>query len=256
MRARPERRGTVTCEVWWATPSGATALAALLEAAEHRRAERLRDHDRARFVTARALLRLVLAARTGTAPSELRLDTTCYRCGAGHGKPRLVGGDGSVSFSIAHSGDRVVVAVADGTAIGVDVEVGAGTGAEELMSLGASILAPAELADYWRLEPSRRPRALAVWWTRKEAVLKATGDGLTVPMRSLAVTTPDEPAALRSTGRARSSTAAMAVLHDLAADERTVACVAALGVASLTVVERDGDRLLASATAPAATGRA
>lgn len=257
MRTRRGSRATVAtgrrpavCEVWWATP-GSADLLELLDATERRRAARLhRPQDRARFVTARAVLRLVLGELLGTTPSELRLDVTCPRCGGEHGKPRLLGGDGSVSFSIAHVAGRVAVAVADGTAVGVDVEATVGRSAVDLTDLATDILSPAELRDHQRIAPLRRAHALAVCWTRKESVLKATGDGLMVPLRDVVVTASDHPAALRevpgvSSGRHRT---AMATLHDLAPGEGLVGCVAALRVSSLTVTERDGDALLAGTT--------
>lgn len=248
MRDRPDRRRGAACDVWWATPSDRTDLLQRLDDREQRRAARLRRaDDRDRFVTARALLRLVVAERTGTAPSELRIDTTCERCGADHGKPRLLGHGGAITFSIGHSGHRIVVAVADGAAVGVDVEWVGSHDAASLTALSDSILAPTELDDYRRLEPAARGRALAVWWTRKEAVLKATGDGLTVPMPRVTVTAPDEPAALRSPDGADLGAAAMVTMRDLDPGGGGVACLAALDVSSLSVTERDGDDLLARA---------
>src|SRR5690606_39028481 len=114
-----------------------------------------------------------------------------------------------------------------------------------LSDLGTGILAPAELVDYRALAPEARPHALAVWWSRKEAVLKATGAGLTLPMRSVAVTAPTRPAALRSP---RAGRTAMLALRDLTPREGLVGCVAAVGVTWLDVTERDGDELLAGAT--------
>lgn len=245
MSARDDAR-TATCEVWWATPSDSPDLLHLLGDAEVRRAERVRDPgDRSRFVTARALLRILLAARTGAAPSALVIDTTCHRCGADHGKPRLVNG-GTHELSIAHSGNRVVVALTDDAVqVGVDVEHTDGPVAAHLADIAGTFLTPAELTDLRRTDPADRQRALAVWWTRKEAVLKATGDGLTVPMRQVSVTAPDEPAALRD-ARGRSVVA----LSDLTPRDGTAACVAAVRVSSLVVSEWDGDDLLARAVPP------
>lgn len=244
----PDGHGVVGCEVWWATPSGRTDLTRVLDDGERHRAGRLRDTgDRERFVTARALLRLLLTERTGAAPGAHHVDTTCPWCGADHGKPRLIGRDQRVHFSIAHSGGRVAVALADGVAVGVDVESVPDRGAEELTLLSTNILAAAELTDYLRLAPSARGRALAVWWTRKEAVLKATGAGLTVPMRDVMVSTPGEPAGLRGP---RGSGRPMAALRDLVPDRGHVGCVAALGASSVLVTERDGDELLAGVALP------
>lgn len=234
------------CEVWWATTTERPGLDALLDEVERRRAGQLAHRTvRTRFVTARALLRLRLAAWTGTAPTALRVDTTCLRCGGDHGKPRLVGPGAEVQFSIAHAGGRVAVAVAHDVPVGVDVESVAVRETHALSDLGTGILAPAELVDYRALAPEARPHALAVWWSRKEAVLKATGAGLTLPMRSVVVTAPTRPAALRSP---RAGRTAMLALRDLTPREGLVGCVAAVGVTWLDVTERDGDELLAGAT--------
>lgn len=247
MTAIGDRRAT--CDVWWATPSANPDLLELLDSTERLRAARLRRaEDRDRFVTARSVLRLVLGKRTGTAPSELRLDVTCRRCGGAHGKPRLIDGDRPVSFSIAHAAGRVAIAVAGGINVGVDVEVSGARSAVDLTDLATDILSPVELNDYQRLEPSQRAHALGVWWTRKESVLKATGDGLTVPLREVVVTAPDHPAALREM-RSATRRPAMATLQDLDPGDGLVACVAALEVSSLTVTARNGDELLARASA-------
>ncbi len=242
----PDPELALPCEVWWAQLSGDPALAGLLDDTERRRAGRLAHRSvRERFVTARALLRLRLAELAGTAPTALRLDTTCLRCGGDHGKPRFLGPGPDLHFSIAHAGGRIAVAVTRDFPVGVDIESVAGRQAHALTDLGASFLAPAELADYRELPPGARARALAVWWARKEAVLKATGAGLTLPMREVTVTAPGDPAALRSPREG--GRRAMVALHDLTPRDGHVGCVAAVGVASLTVTEHDGDELLAGA---------
>jgi 4'-phosphopantetheinyl transferase len=258
-----------SCTVWWATSRDDTALTGLLDDAERERSVRLvRSADRSRFVTAHALVRLLLAARTGIPPAELRFDRTCRRCGGGdHGKPRLADDltppSGPLPFNLTHAGARIAVAVADvtdpdsGIDVGVDVErVPAGDSV--LATAGPEILTVAELAAYRQLDKLGRGRALAVWWTRKEAVLKATGDGLAVPPSSIGVTAPNEPPDVTGwTVPARESRPDTGeedtapgrpriVLRDLQADEGYVGCVAVVGAASLTVTEHDADPLLAA----------
>ncbi|HSK55179.1 MAG TPA: 4'-phosphopantetheinyl transferase superfamily protein [Jiangellales bacterium] len=241
----------VACSVWWARPSAEPRLLAVLDATERQQAARLaRDGDRARYVTAHALTRQVLARRVGEAPAVLRFDRTCGRCGADHGKPRLVGPGPAVPFSLAHTGERVVVAVASeaghevvagSVQVGVDVEPVREPG-DPVLSAAVEILAPAERAAYADLLPAARPHALAVWWTRKEAVLKATGDGLAVPPSELVVSLPDrEPELIGWAGRAQPSVA----LCDLRPGNGQVGCVAVVGATSVHVTEADGAALLA-----------
>jgi 4'-phosphopantetheinyl transferase len=119
-------------------------------------------------------------------------------CGANdHGRLRL---DASltapVSFGVTRRGARVGIAVTEGRAVGVDVEVAEDPDDPQRAALAAEVLCPAELVAYRRLPAATRSRAVGRWWTRKEAVLKATGDGLAVPPARLHVSGPDAPAAL------------------------------------------------------------
>ena len=187
------------CVVWWSEPLAHAGVAAgLLDATERERCAQLRrDADRARFVTGRILARHALAAELGVEPAEIELITCCPTCGGRHGKPRLGGrDDDAIDFSIAHAGARVVVATCRGAAVGVDVEPDRAVG--ELGTARAGVLAAEERAVLHELAPARRDAAFLRYWTRKEAVLKATGDGLmTVAMSDLRVSAPDaDPAVL------------------------------------------------------------
>lgn len=161
--------------LWWASPRQARPWHAdLLTPAERRRAEAFRrDEDRDRFTTANALLRLAAEDFLGTAPV---VDRTCPRCGEPHGKPRVQG----VEVSVSHSGDLIAVALTDLGPVGVDVEETKRH--TDIDSLLRYVFSAAELAAI----PD--PAVLFYQaWTRKESVLKATGDGLSVPMTTLTV---------------------------------------------------------------------
>jgi 4'-phosphopantetheinyl transferase len=78
--------------------------------------------------------------------------------------------------------------------VGVDVErVGP---IEDLAERGAGVLAHEELAVLAAAVPPERAGAFLCYWTRKEALLKATGEGLTVPLDSVRVTSPDSAPAI------------------------------------------------------------
>jgi len=238
------------CSVWWATARPRPELVALLDAAERQRAERLRRTvDRDRYVTAHALVRILLSARTGIPPQALRFETTCHRCGGGHGKPRLDSdpGDAQVAFNLAHAGNRVVVALTGGLHVGIDVDVVRNLDREDLAMLSGEILSTAERVSYAELPSCERSRALAVWWTRKEAVLKATGDGLAIPPAHISVTDPGSAPAVTAWDPGRtwpSPMAAVTCLRDLSPGAPYVASVAVLGTDALTVTEQAGDALL------------
>jgi 4'-phosphopantetheinyl transferase len=164
--------------IWWERPSCARDLdtrASLLSADERVRIERLhRASDRANAVAAWTLVRLTLGAASGTDPRRLCFERACETCGrVGHGKPRLCAGDGSWHFSLSHSGDLVVVAVSPLGPLGVDVESTSRV-IDELQSL---VQHPSE--------PQTSGVELLRVWTRKEAVLKATGEGLARAMSDL-----------------------------------------------------------------------
>jgi 4'-phosphopantetheinyl transferase len=184
------------CVVWWA------ALDArrdwhdrLLDDRERIRAGQYRrPADQSRSVLAAALLRLAASDRLGIAPDRVTIDRTCPDCERPHGRPRLP--DSGLHVSVAHSGDWVAVALTEVAPIGVDVEQVIDI---DVSALAKSVLDTDETAGLLSI------RNFFVYWTRKESALKATGDGLTVPMNRVLVTAPDEPAELLGyPGRPRS----------------------------------------------------
>jgi 4'-phosphopantetheinyl transferase len=178
------------CDVWWAHPTAETpALYGLLDEVERGRyAGYRREADKLRFLTGRSLIRGVAARSLGVPPSDVVLDSSCFDCGKPHGKPRVVGS--SLEVSISHSGDWVVLAVTEGAPVGVDVEELRDASVDELAGICFS---PDELATFRALPADSRRGAFFTYWARKEAVVKATGKGMTVPMTKLTLTAHDEP---------------------------------------------------------------
>jgi 4'-phosphopantetheinyl transferase len=153
-------------------------LFALLDADERDRARAFRfDVHRHRYVVGRGILRVLLGRYLGSEPARLR-----FRYGPER-KPELA--DASLRFNLAHADASVVYAFSSSFDVGVDVEllrperIGAGV-AERFFS-------PAEVASLQALPERDRPLGFFSCWTRKEAVLKARGDGLTVPLASFDV---------------------------------------------------------------------
>lgn len=180
------------CRVWWSPVVDDPATRALLDADERARHERLRQAaDRARLATGRALIRTVVGRLTGTPPRRVPLCRRCGHCGGPHGKPFVPGA--GVRFSLAHAGARVVLAVTEGPEPGVDVERVPG---RSVRRLAPRVLAEAEYRAFQALPEHRRDRAWAVYWTRKEALLKAVGLGIVVPKRDLTVSAPGRSPAL------------------------------------------------------------
>lgn len=162
----PER----TVHVWVASLDRPfEAFAALLDEGERARAARFAfERHRRRFIVAHAMLRLVLADLLEADPASLRFTT------GPHGKPQLA--DHALRFNLSHSGERAAVAVASDREVGIDIEVVRPM--SQLGSFAALVLAPAELAALARTAGSEQTRAVLSAWTRKEALVKARGDGL------------------------------------------------------------------------------
>jgi 4'-phosphopantetheinyl transferase len=166
---------------------------ALLSPSERARRERhVRAEDRDRFALGAALLRALVGASTGLAPAAVAVERTCPRCGQPHGRPRLPGCD--LHASVTHSGRVAAAAITAAGPVGIDVELIAGGDPGALAGddpgpLAEAIRAPGEA-------PARSPREFHIVWTRKEAVLKATGVGLELAMTRVHVSAAERPPAL------------------------------------------------------------
>ncbi|WP_406725440.1 ketoacyl-synthetase C-terminal extension domain-containing protein [Streptomyces sp. GD-15H] len=188
--------GPTECHVWLAPVLADPALLDFLDPGERERVRGLLlEEARTLSTTAHALLRLVVAARTGVEPRQVRLVRTCRGCGGAHGKPRLADPPADLEFSLSHCADLVAVAVTVGRPVGVDIEtVGHLDG--DRARLPRVVLSETEQRVLAAQPTARAPGAFTRYWARKEAVLKATGDGLTVNPADLTVSGPDTPATL------------------------------------------------------------
>ncbi len=152
-------------------PLGEPAESAVLSADERARATRLLTPAlSARFVRARTGLRRVLARYVGQAPEAL-----AFRTGA-HGKPYLLTSDAPY-FNLSHSEDRAALAVCWGFEVGIDIER-----VKPLREDVASFFSTRERQALAALEGEDGLLALYRCWTSKEAVLKALGAGLSLPI--------------------------------------------------------------------------
>lgn len=179
----------------------------VLEASERERAARFHfERHRSRFAHGRGLLRHLLGHATGSNPAALG-----FALGP-QGKPRLVGPSDSLvhprlDFNLSHSEAWALVALSDGAAVGVDIEVPRPV--PERLEIAERNFAPAERAALRSLPEPQQAGAFLACWTRKEAFVKALGGGLSVALDSFDVSLrPDEPARLL-----RSADAAHPVEH-------------------------------------------
>ncbi len=167
---------------------------ALLDGEERRRyAAFVRDSDRRSYGCAHVGLRRLLAAYTGAEPGELEFArATCPTCGGPHGRPVLRGRH-TPHFSLSHSGDLVLMAVA-AAVVGADVET---LPRPDFVDDISTNLHPREYAELTAIAAAEERRAaFARCWTRKEAYLKGTGEGLSATTSRDYVGTGLLPAAL------------------------------------------------------------
>ncbi len=234
------------CHVWWARPADVHPEHhdLLAEADLERQARMRRVADRRRSVVAAAVTRLVLGAALGVRPARLAVDRTCRECGGPHGKPHLPDAPG-VHFSVSHSADCVVIAVGRDGPLGVDIEEVAPWATADLDEVAQLTLAPEERAVLARQPTAARALAYTTYWTRKEAAVKATGEGLAAALDELVVSPPAAaPRVLRWDGRRDVPT-----LHELHPPPGLVGALAVTGGAPRHVVELDAGPLLRRASA-------
>ena len=139
---------------------------------ELRRADRFRNSgDGARYLARRGILRSILGMYLGVEPCNLEFTYGRF------GKPALAGRESSqdVRFSMSHSGGCVVIALARGREVGIDVErCRPGLVTRRAVEL---VLSPREAARLWALDSASRSEEFFRAWTRLEARLKASGEG-------------------------------------------------------------------------------
>ncbi|NIK61103.1 4'-phosphopantetheinyl transferase family protein [Kribbella shirazensis] len=168
-------------EVWWAGVGEARPeFERDLDRVERERlAAYVREVDQARFLLGVTIVRQVLAARFSLPAAKIMLDRTCSECGKPHGKVRAVGLP--VELSVTHSGQLVGVAVAD-RPVGLDVErVDPELDVDGVARVALSADEVRALHGHSGIE---KARAFTTYWTRREAVVKATGVGLRGKLRA------------------------------------------------------------------------
>jgi 4'-phosphopantetheinyl transferase len=184
--------------VWRASlrpPAGLLArLEAHLSPDERARAARFRfPVHRTAFVAGRGVQRDILARYTGLAPAELT-----YREGS-HGKPELDGAAAAeIRFNVSNAGDLALYAVTVRREIGVDLEQLKPM--PDGMDIAQRFFSAPENEVFAALAEEVRDLAFFRCWTRKEAYIKAVGEGLSMPLDRFDVAfAPGEPARILRT---------------------------------------------------------
>ncbi len=171
-------------------------LTRLLAADERARAERFHfERDHRRFIVGRAALRMVLARYLNGLPEAVQF---VYNR---HGKPALARKAGQpelardLEFNLCHSHEMALCAVTRGRGIGIDVELMRPL--PDARDIAARFFSRREYEGLCEQPEELQPFAFFNCWTRKEAYIKAIGDGLSRPLDKFEVSlAPGDPARL------------------------------------------------------------
>ena len=169
--------------LWWASLAASddefARVSAWLAPQEHARAARYgRESLRRRYIIGRASLRWVLSRSLGVSPAAVPIVR------GARGRPQLER-QSALDFNISHTEGMALIGIAQGSRIGVDVEH-----AEREVNadgLARKFLVASEQATIRSLDETARRMRFLRYWTCKEAMSKATGDGLAAPFRHLEV---------------------------------------------------------------------
>lgn len=182
--------------MWFArlerTPARLTRMRTILNAEEIARADRFyMDVHRNRFIAARAMLRDLLAGYLGQPPEAIRFAYNEW------GKPSLAPGFAALDlrFNLSHSQDLAMYAFVLERDVGVDLEVIRAETANERVA--ESFFSRREVETLRALPREDQAEAFFNCWTRKEAYVKARGQGLSIELASFDVSlVPGEEAKL------------------------------------------------------------
>ena len=206
------------------TPSRIQGFLRNLAADERARAAQFHfERDREHFVVARGVLREILGCYLNRVPECLSF---CY---GSHGKPALAGeseGD-AIRFSVSHSDGLALYAVSRGREVGIDLErIRFDLAVAEIVE---RFFSRQEVAMLRTLPPAAQRQAFYRCWTRKEAYIKARGEGLSLRLDEFDVLlAPGQPAAVLATQR-DSSEASRWSFQELTLDPGYAAALAAEG---------------------------
>ncbi len=186
--------------VWYVelkgSPAVKQALFEILSTDERERSKRFRfQKHRHRFVIARGMLRVLLARYLWVKPDQVRFDYGPY------GKPSLAKSHGrsTLRFNLAHSHEVGLYAMVHNRAIGIDVEFMRED--FDVVTLASEHFSAVELASLYSLPIAKQKEGFFNCWTRKEAYIKAVGQGLSLPLNGFDVSlSPGVPAELLRIG--------------------------------------------------------
>jgi 4'-phosphopantetheinyl transferase len=185
-------------QVWFRNLDSAGAEASrvlpYLSPDEKQRAERFHfDQHRNEFILSRGTLRLVLASYLDSSPESLSFEYSK------HGKPSLTEAYAAqkLSFNLSHTAGMMLLAVVRERRIGVDVERIRSD--FNVLEIAERFFSPQEQSRLRNFPKQAQHEAFFRCWTRKEAYIKAKGEGLSIPLRAFEVSLDPDTATLVAT---------------------------------------------------------
>jgi 4'-phosphopantetheinyl transferase len=152
------------------------------------------EKDRRHFIVARGVLRIILSRYLGIDPRQLEFSYGAY------GKPALATSPGKdwLCFNLSHSHELALYAITHGREVGIDIEqMRANVDGD---AIAERYFSPREVMAFHAIPADLRRQAFFDCWTRKEAYIKARGEGLSFPLNRFDVSlAPGEPPALLRT---------------------------------------------------------
>jgi 4'-phosphopantetheinyl transferase len=199
-------------------------LHALLSEEERQRAERFRFQEhRNTFIVSQGILRYLLSRYTGIEPGRILFKYNLA------GKPFLANEEvvPEIYFNLSHASQLVLYAFSWGRQVGIDVECIRPM--EEMDLVAEGIFSPGEYGRFRKISEKDRLRAFYHCWTRKEAFIKAVGEGLSFPLQDFEVSfEPGERAELVSI-QGSLEKASQWAMHDLKASDGYAAALVVEG---------------------------
>jgi 4'-phosphopantetheinyl transferase len=211
LTSRPLQLSARDVHIWTISTKASDAMVGRLERIlakdEIDRALRFRfRHLRDSFVLVRGFLRHLLGQYLDLNPANI-----CFSYGD-KGKPTLCS-ESTLQFNLTHSNGIAAIALTSDCQIGIDLEHMRRM--HDMQQLADRYFCAEEAAEIMSLPPNDRERAFFRCWTRKEAYIKAIGDGLSIPLDSFRVTVQHDADARLIHAEGDSGAAKTWTLHDL-----------------------------------------
>jgi 4'-phosphopantetheinyl transferase len=144
------------------------------------------EQARSRFVRTRGALRTILARSLDVTPERIKFSYSV------NGKPALAGEwhNSDLTFNVSHSADYALIGLTTGRAIGVDIEHVRPM--LDSAAIASQYFSESEMRGIASLAEAERLRGFFRCWARKEAFMKATGEGMAIALNGFSVSLDDD----------------------------------------------------------------